>query len=49
MAQALIERGKPVILFGCTRSKAESVAREVGALDHYELDTSNIEAINGVL
>jgi short-subunit dehydrogenase len=36
MAQALIERGKPVILFGRTRSKAESFAREIGALGHYD-------------
>jgi len=49
MAQALIKRGKPVILFGRTRSKAESVAREVGALGHYELDTGNVEFLNGAL
>jgi hypothetical protein len=41
--------GKPVILVNYIKSKAESVAREIGALDHYELDTGNIEAINGAL
>jgi NADP-dependent 3-hydroxy acid dehydrogenase YdfG len=49
MAQALIERGKPIILFGRARSKAECIAREVGAPGHYELDTGNVEAINEAL
>ena len=45
MAESLIKQGKSVILVGRTISKAESVAKEIGAVGYYELDTGDIKAI----
>jgi short-subunit dehydrogenase involved in D-alanine esterification of teichoic acids len=45
MAEFLIKQGNSVILVGCTKSKAESVAKEIGAVGYYELDTGDIKAI----
>jgi len=45
MAKSLIKQGKSVILVGRTGEKAETTAKEIGALDSYELDTGEISEI----
>jgi short-subunit dehydrogenase involved in D-alanine esterification of teichoic acids len=47
MAEALIAMGKSVIIAGRTESSLKKAAAEIGAIDYFVLDVSNIPAISG--
>jgi short-subunit dehydrogenase involved in D-alanine esterification of teichoic acids len=47
MAEALIARGKSVIIAGRTEANLQRTATEIGAKDYFVLDVSNIPTISG--
>lgn len=47
MAETLINLGKSVVIAGRTESTLKTTAAEIGALDYFVLDVSNISSIAG--